>query len=69
MKLKYIQSDLSYCLQAIDLMVVDALVKANDYLEISSHIDDPAQYWKVLKAVLPLFSYFNNFQNASLKVL
>ncbi|XP_034706607.1 deoxynucleoside triphosphate triphosphohydrolase SAMHD1 homolog [Vitis riparia] len=33
--------------KAIDLMVLDALVKANDYLEISSHIDDPAQYWKL----------------------
>lgn len=27
--------------------MVDALVKANDYLQISSHIEDPAEYWKV----------------------
>lgn len=34
-------------LQAIELMVADALFKANDYLEISSYIEDPSQYWKV----------------------
>lgn len=33
--------------QAIELMIVDALVKANDYLHISSHIEHPSQYWKV----------------------
>lgn len=33
--------------QAIDLMVVDALVGAYDYLEISSYIHDPSKYWKV----------------------
>lgn len=33
--------------QAIDLMVVDALVSANNYLQIASHIQDPSQYWKV----------------------
>lgn len=33
--------------QAIDLMLVDALVSANDYLQIASHIEDPSQYWKV----------------------
>lgn len=32
-------------------MIVDALVKANDYLEISSHIHDPSQYWKVLNTI------------------
>lgn len=37
-------------LQAIELMVVDAMLKANDYLEISSYIQDPSEYWKVLKA-------------------
>lgn len=36
-------------LQAIELMIVDALVKANDYLEISSHIHEPSEYWKVFK--------------------
>lgn len=33
--------------QAIELMVVDALVSANSYLQIASHIQDPSQYWKV----------------------
>lgn len=28
-------------------MIVDAMVKANDYLGISTNIDDPAEYWKV----------------------
>lgn len=36
--------------QAVELMVVDALEKANDYLQISSYIHDPREYWKVLKA-------------------
>lgn len=33
--------------KAIELMIVDALVKANDYLEISSHIHEPSEYWKL----------------------
>lgn len=33
--------------QAVELMIADALVQANDYLEIASHIQDPSQYWKV----------------------
>ncbi|KAL6977241.1 hypothetical protein U1Q18_026037 [Sarracenia purpurea var. burkii] len=33
--------------KAIDLMLVDALTKANDYLEIASSIQDPAAYWKL----------------------
>ncbi|KAK6129319.1 hypothetical protein DH2020_036927 [Rehmannia glutinosa] len=33
--------------KAIELMLVDALVSANDYLQIASHIHDPAQYWKL----------------------
>lgn len=28
-------------------MVVDALIKANDHLEIDSYIDEPAKYWMV----------------------
>lgn len=39
-----------FFLQAIELMVVDAMLKANDYLEISSYIQDPSEYWKVSKA-------------------
>lgn len=34
-------------LQAVELMIVDALVKSNDYLQISSYINDPCEYWKV----------------------
>lgn len=50
---------LNHYLQAIELMVVDAFVKANDYLEISSHILEPREYWKVVltdssKRQLPL---------------
>lgn len=37
--------------KAIELMIVDALVEANDYLQISSFIEDPSEYWKVMKAV------------------
>lgn len=33
--------------KAIDLMVADALVSANSYLQIASHIQDPSQYWKL----------------------
>nr|XP_017226474.1 PREDICTED: deoxynucleoside triphosphate triphosphohydrolase SAMHD1 homolog isoform X3 [Daucus carota subsp. sativus] len=32
--------------KAIDFMLVDALVKANNHLDIKSCIDDPAEYWK-----------------------
>ncbi|XP_063940597.1 uncharacterized protein LOC108202537 isoform X2 [Daucus carota subsp. sativus] len=33
--------------KAIDFMLVDALVKANNHLDIKSCIDDPAEYWKL----------------------
>lgn len=33
--------------QAIEFMVVDALLKANDYLDVASHVLDPSEYWKV----------------------
>ncbi|XP_052723506.1 uncharacterized protein LOC108344802 isoform X2 [Vigna angularis] len=33
--------------KAMELMIVDALVHANSYLEISSNIHDPSQYWKL----------------------
>ncbi|KAL0904470.1 hypothetical protein M5K25_026589 [Dendrobium thyrsiflorum] len=39
---------------AIELMVVDALVKANDHLEISSYITDPAEYWKLGDNILKI---------------
>ncbi|XP_051120381.1 uncharacterized protein LOC127244085 isoform X2 [Andrographis paniculata] len=38
--------------KAIELMVVDALVSANSYLQISSHIQDPSQYWKLDDTIL-----------------
>ncbi|KAK6928314.1 HD domain [Dillenia turbinata] len=33
--------------KAIELMVVDAMVKANDYLQIASLIAEPSEYWKL----------------------
>ncbi|XP_078174617.1 uncharacterized protein LOC144568224 [Carex rostrata] len=33
--------------KAVELMLVDALVKADNYLEISSYPSDPAEYWKL----------------------
>ncbi|XP_015573733.1 deoxynucleoside triphosphate triphosphohydrolase SAMHD1 homolog isoform X2 [Ricinus communis] len=33
--------------KAIELMIVDALLKANDYLQISSYVEDPSEYWKL----------------------
>ncbi|KAH6826762.1 HD domain-containing metal-dependent phosphohydrolase family protein [Perilla frutescens var. hirtella] len=38
--------------KAIELMVVDAMTKANDVLQISSYIDEPAQYWKLDDTIL-----------------
>uniref|UniRef100_A0A2P2KZJ5 Catalytic n=2 Tax=Rhizophora mucronata TaxID=61149 RepID=A0A2P2KZJ5_RHIMU len=38
--------------KAIELMVVDALLKANDYLQISSYIQDPSEYWKLDDTVI-----------------
>ncbi|KAF3617776.1 putative deoxynucleoside triphosphate triphosphohydrolase SAMHD1 -like protein isoform X2 [Capsicum annuum] len=31
--------------EAIELMVVDALIKANEHFQIAAQIDEPAQYW------------------------
>ncbi|XP_047962298.1 deoxynucleoside triphosphate triphosphohydrolase SAMHD1 homolog isoform X2 [Salvia hispanica] len=33
--------------KAVELMLVDAMTKANDVLQISSYINEPAQYWKL----------------------
>lgn len=33
--------------QAIELMAVDAMIKANSCLDIVSCIDSPDEYWKV----------------------
>lgn len=38
--------------KAIELMVVDALVKANDHLQIASKIHDPAEFWKLDDSIL-----------------
>ncbi|GMI67074.1 VENOSA 4 [Hibiscus trionum] len=38
--------------KAIELMVVDALLKANSYLEISSSIQDPSEYWKLDDSII-----------------
>ncbi|PWA99018.1 HD domain-containing metal-dependent phosphohydrolase family protein [Artemisia annua] len=38
--------------KAIELMFVDALVKANDYLGVSSFIHDPSEYWKLDDSIL-----------------
>ncbi|XP_058088963.1 uncharacterized protein LOC131235689 [Magnolia sinica] len=38
--------------KAMELMFVDALLKANSFLEISSHIHDPAEYWKLDDTIL-----------------
>uniref|UniRef100_A0A2N9EDD7 HD domain-containing protein n=1 Tax=Fagus sylvatica TaxID=28930 RepID=A0A2N9EDD7_FAGSY len=40
--------------KAIELMVVDALLKANDYLKISSFIQDPSEYWKLDDTILKI---------------
>lgn len=38
--------------KAIELMIVDALVEANDYLQISSFIEDPSEYWKLDDSII-----------------
>ncbi|KAK8914407.1 hypothetical protein KSP39_PZI024099 [Platanthera zijinensis] len=38
--------------KAIELMLVDALVEANDVLGISSYIADPSEYWKLDDTIL-----------------
>ncbi|WCJ38419.1 hypothetical protein M5689_019481 [Euphorbia peplus] len=38
--------------KAIELMVVDALIKANSYLGISDAINDPDEFWKLDDSVL-----------------
>ncbi|XP_050205086.1 uncharacterized protein LOC126655128 isoform X2 [Mercurialis annua] len=38
--------------KAIELMVVDALSKANDHLGISSSIQEPSEFWKIDDSIL-----------------
>lgn len=42
----------------MELMFVEALVKADGYLKISSLIHTPAEYWKVSRLYI-LCSYLN----------
>jgi hypothetical protein len=39
------------CAQALELMLVDALLLANDYLRITTHIGSPEKFWKVGNAI------------------
>jgi hypothetical protein len=39
------------CAQALELMLVDALLLANDYLRITTHIESPEKFWKVGNAI------------------
>ncbi|KAL6983682.1 hypothetical protein U1Q18_017060 [Sarracenia purpurea var. burkii] len=38
--------------KAVELMLVDALTKANDYLNIASRIQDPAAFWKLDDSII-----------------
>lgn len=57
-KLFYTRADLHLTVsthakvKAIELMFVDALVKADNYLHVSSFIHDPSQYWKLDDSIL-----------------
>ncbi|XP_030953981.1 deoxynucleoside triphosphate triphosphohydrolase SAMHD1 homolog isoform X2 [Quercus lobata] len=46
--------------KAIELMVVDALLKANDYLNISSFIQDPSKYWKLDDTIMKTIETASN---------
>ncbi|KAL5723753.1 hypothetical protein ACHQM5_007110 [Ranunculus cassubicifolius] len=39
-------------IKAIELMFVDALVKANSYLNLSSKVNEPSEYWKLDDTIL-----------------
>lgn len=38
--------------KAIEMMFVESLIKADDYLQISSKIHDPAEFWKIDDSIL-----------------
>ncbi|KAK2374535.1 hypothetical protein P8452_47127 [Trifolium repens] len=40
--------------KAIELMVLDALVKADPYLQIASSIDQPSEFWKLDDSILKI---------------
>ncbi|KAL0004193.1 hypothetical protein SO802_011754 [Lithocarpus litseifolius] len=45
--------------KAIELMVVDALLKANDFLQIASSIRQPAEFWKLDDSILKIIEISN----------
>uniref|UniRef100_A0A7N2LAJ2 HD-associated domain-containing protein n=1 Tax=Quercus lobata TaxID=97700 RepID=A0A7N2LAJ2_QUELO len=45
--------------KAIELMVVDALLKANDFLQIASSIRQPAEFWKLDDSILKIIEFSN----------
>ncbi|KAF6164313.1 hypothetical protein GIB67_029196 [Kingdonia uniflora] len=46
--------------KAIELMFVDALLKANSYLGLSSYVHDPAEYWKLDDTVIKTIETAND---------
>ncbi|KAG6397054.1 hypothetical protein SASPL_143215 [Salvia splendens] len=51
--------------KALELMVVDAMVSANSYLQIASHIQDPSQYWKYCNEFAVPKDKLENFKNVT----
>ncbi|KAK4598103.1 hypothetical protein RGQ29_015555 [Quercus rubra] len=45
--------------KAIELMVIDALLKANDSLDIASSIHQPAEFWKLDDTILKIIEISN----------
>ncbi|KAK7838578.1 deoxynucleoside triphosphate triphosphohydrolase samhd1 like protein [Quercus suber] len=52
---------------AIELMVVDALLKANDSLDIASSIHQPAEFWKLDDTILKIIEISNTQDCQELK--
>ncbi|KAF3329007.1 deoxynucleoside triphosphate triphosphohydrolase SAMHD1 isoform X1 [Carex littledalei] len=48
--------------KAVELMLVDALVKADNYLKISSYPLDPAEYWKLDDTIVKTIETSHNRQ-------
>ncbi|MED6219678.1 hypothetical protein PIB30_037992 [Stylosanthes scabra] len=48
----HLRKHLAFLCQAIELMVMDALVKANPYLNIVSSIHQPSDFWKLDDSIL-----------------
>ncbi|KAL8150140.1 hypothetical protein V2J09_019948 [Rumex salicifolius] len=43
--------------KAVELMISDALLYANESLKLHLHVDDPAQYWKLSDSIVKLVEY------------